>query len=134
MIEDKKLIKYKKSFFTKIKEGLLNFFHRKQIIQKRDTIKDNNNEQKEEKTVIEDTLKEPQENILKNKNMSKEEFMEIYNKVKNKEIDTDTLDEDTLYKIMIMLNEEIELSSKKVYNEIRKTEELITDYNNQNNN
>lgn len=134
MIEDKQLINYKKSFFTKIKEKFLNFFNRNKNIKKIESIKEVDNEQTDEKVHTENNLIEEQGEIDNNKNMSKEEFMEIYNKVKTGEIDTETLEEEILYKIMIMLNEEIELSSEKTYNQIRKTEELINDYNKQNNN
>lgn len=97
MIEDKQLIKYKKSFFTKIKEKFLNLFHRNKNIKKIESIKEVDNEQTDEKVHIEDNFIESQGEIAHNTNMSKEEFMEIYNKVKTGEIDTDTLDEEILY-------------------------------------
>ena len=97
MIEDKQLINYKKSFFTKIKEKFLNFFNRNKNIKKIESIKEVDNEQTDEKVHTENNLIEAQGEIDNNKNMSKEEFMEIYNKVKTGEIDTETLEEEILY-------------------------------------
>ena len=52
---------------------------------------------------------------------TKEELMEIYNKVKNYAIDLNELDSDTLYKIMLLLKEEIEISNKKLKEEFNQT-------------
>ena len=52
---------------------------------------------------------------------SKKEILEIYNKVKNNVIDLNELDSDTLYKIMLLVREEIELSNKKFKEEFNQT-------------
>ncbi len=49
-----------------------------------------------------------------NTEISKETFFDIYNKVKNKEVSLDSLSLDTLRKIDLMLDEEIEMKTKKI--------------------
>ena len=63
---------------------------------------------------------------------SKKEFMDIYNKVKNGQIDIDVLDEDTQEKIMIMINEEIDLTNKKIYEVLKQSEDMLDEYEKEN--
>ena len=122
MSEEKQLIKYKKSFFSKIKEKFISFFRKK-----------NNN-------YMDSNKKEISENILNKstfiqnqvkESTEKEKFMNLYNKVKKGEIDTESLDEETLHKIIVLLNEEIELTNSKIYEEIKETKEEMNEYNRQ---
>lgn len=109
MIEDKQLIKYKKGFFRRIKEAFFNIFHKKNAI----------NDLKEE--------------IEKPKVESKKDFMDIYNKVKNGQMDIDLLDEENQERIMIMINEEIDLTNRKIYEVLKQTENMLDEYEKQNN-
>ena len=58
--------------------------------------------------------------------------MDIYNKVKNGQIDIDVLDEDTQEKIMIMINEEIDLTNKKIYEVLKQSEDMLDEYEKEN--
>ena len=108
MNEEKQLIKYKKGFFRRIKEAFFNIFHKKN----------------EEPELNEDEIMPKIE--------SKKEFMDIYNKVKNGQIDIDVLDEDTQEKIMIMINEEIDLTNKKIYEVLKQSEDMLDEYEKEN--
>ena len=52
---------------------------------------------------------------------TKKEIMEIYNNVKNNDMDLNELDSNTLYKIMLLIKEEIEISNKKLKEEFDQT-------------
>ena len=83
------MIEYKKeNFFSKIKQKILSFFNRK-------------NETKE-------IIEEPKTTI------NKKDFFDIYSNVKNKNLNLDELNKDTLYKVMIMLDEEISGYLKRI--------------------
>ena len=83
------MIEYKKeSFFSKIKQKIVSFFTRK-------------NQAKE-------IIEKPKTMI------NKKEFFDIYSNVKNKDINLDELSNDTLYKVMIMLDEEMSVNLKKI--------------------
>ena len=109
MIEDKQLIKYKKGFFRRIKEAFFNIFHKKN-----------------EKNDLREEIEKPKVEL-------KKDFMEIYNKVKNGQVDIDTLDEETQERIMIMINEEIDLTNRKIYEVLKQTENMLDEYEKQNN-
>lgn len=92
MDNNNQLVKYQKeTFFSKIKRRILNFFKGTNKI---------TNENKVENNGI---------SVI---DINKQEFFETYEKVKRHEVDLSTLDKKTLYKIIKMLDEEIELTSK----------------------
>lgn len=122
MSEEKQLIKYKKSFFSKIKEKFISFFHKK-----------NNDYMDLNKTEISENISNKstfKQNLVK-ESTEKEKFMDLYNKVKEGKINTESLDEKTLHKIIVLLNEEIELTNSKIYEEIKETKEEMNEYNRQ---
>ena len=58
---------------------------------------------------------------------SKKEFMEIYNKATNNEIDLENIDTETLYKIMILLNEEVNMLKQKATDELHIAQDMLND-------
>ena len=46
--------------------------------------------------------------------MNKKEFFEIYQKVKNQEVEINTLDKETVSMILLLMAEELEINSKKI--------------------
>ncbi len=97
MKEEVQLTKYKKEgFFEKIKNKIINMFFKKE-----NTI--NNYKLKEETIQI-----------------SKDDFFKTYKRVKNNEISIDTLDEQTLKKILRMVIEEMNINDKKITEKLEK--------------
>lgn len=98
------MTEYKKSFWCKIKEKIFNiFFKNKEYIEEKNVMVAENN--KVEK--IEDN--------------SKKEFMKVYEQVKKQEISLDDLEDNMLYKVMLFLKEEIDITNKKIKAEINET-------------
>lgn len=103
------LIERKDNVFSKIKNWLYSIFSRikketSSITENTDNI--NNN--------IEKT-----DSRLKTYEEDKAKFMELYNNVKNKKIDIDTLNEETAEKICQLLEEEIKLKGRIVSDKIK---------------
>lgn len=91
MKEEVQLIKYKKEgFFEKIKNRIKNMFFKKENIEESYNTK---------------------ENVVQ---ISREDFFEIYKKVKNKELSIDSLDEETLKKLLRMVIEEMNINNNKI--------------------
>lgn len=55
----------------------------------------------------------------------KKEFFEIYQKIKNKEINITTLDARTASRILQMLNEEIKINNKRIAQKAEEYERLL---------
>lgn len=55
----------------------------------------------------------------------KKEFFEIYQKIKNKEINITTLDARTASRILQMLNEEIKINDKRIEQKTEEYEKLL---------
>ena len=89
MKEEKQMIVYKENWWSKIKLKIIRIF------------KPNYSEPNNEK------MKNTEET---EKALSKDEFMEVYKGVKAGTVDMKTLDNKTLERIMILLNEEINLT------------------------
>ena len=98
LVEEKQMIEYKPNWWNKFKQKLFNFLKIK-------TQKPINTEQ--------ETSQDP-------KTMPKEEFMEIYKGVKEGTVDMKTLDNKTLERIMILLNEEINLTYNMLKDNLNK--------------
>lgn len=106
-MKDTYLIERKDNIFSKIKNWFQGIFFKNKI-------------QKETKNVTENTYNidntnnniEKTDSKLKMYEEDKNSFMEIYKKVKNKEIDIDMLDEETTEKICQLLEEEVKLKGK----------------------
>lgn len=62
--------------------------------------------------------------------MNKKEFFEIYQKVKNQEIEISTLDKETVRRILLLLSEEMEINSRKINNGINKLEKSLMEKKN----
>ena len=92
MKDNMQLIKYKKqSFFEKIKNKIINIFSKREN---------------------EKNFKDEPKNTISN--VSKETFFDIYEKVKKEEINIETLDKETIKKILLMSVEELNINSKKI--------------------
>lgn len=68
----------------------------------------------------------------KSLNIDKKEFFELYKKVKSKEIDINTLDQEKKRRILIMIREEVNINSKKIdekFSELNVSTENIKIYN-----
>ena len=55
----------------------------------------------------------------------KKEFFEIYQKIKNKEINITTLDAKTASRILQMLNEEIKINDRRIAQKTEEYEKLL---------
>ena len=55
----------------------------------------------------------------------KKEFFEIYQKIKNKEINITTLDDRTASRILQMLNEEIKINDRRIAQKTEEYEKLL---------
>lgn len=55
----------------------------------------------------------------------KKEFFEIYQKIKNKEINITTLDARTASRILQMLNEEIKINDRRIAQKTKEYEKLL---------
>lgn len=108
MSESQELIEYKKeSFFSKFKRKFLSIFSRKK------------------KRKLEDGQG-------KIKKMNKQEFLDVYNSVKNNNIDLNTLDQKTLKEIVVKLKEELDINSDNVNQKLRTLDSNLIRYNKKN--
>ena len=92
---------YKNSWWNRLGQKIKNMFKAKKEI------------------VNDNEIKEVQNNI------SKEEFMKIYEEVKKDNIDLRGLDKETLKRVMLMLNEEIEIKQHKLEETLKDIETSI---------
>lgn len=106
-MESKQIVKYKESFWSKIKNKFINLFKR---------TKNNYNNEEVQNISAKDN------DIVQKNNMSKQEVMELYKKVKNKEVELESLDNESLYKILSLLEEELKLWDEKVTNQCKQIE------------
>ncbi len=124
-MKDKYLIVRKESFFSKIKNWFNNIFakniisdEKKHTIDKKESSADNISNITESIGSITEKKDSNTENIdsnfKKKYQEDKSKFMDIYNKVKNKEIDVDELDDETADKICKLLNEEILMKMNRI--------------------
>lgn len=58
--------------------------------------------------------------------MNKKEFFEIYQKVKNQEVEINTLDKETVSMILLLMSEELEINSKKIDTAINHLEKKLS--------
>lgn len=99
MNQNEHMIIYKNNFWRKLKNIIKNIFAKNEI-------QDN----KEEAKKINDNTQKK----------SKQEILEIYNNVKLGQIELEELDDDDLYKVMILLKEELEITHSKLKEELKK--------------
>lgn len=59
--------------------------------------------------------------------MTKKEFFEIYQKVKNQEVEINTLDKETVSMILLLMAEELEINSKKIDTAINHLEKRLSE-------
>lgn len=95
MQDNNQMIKYKISFWDKIKKELSKLFFKNKKIETY-----NNQEE------------------IKKEKISKEEVIESYRKVKEGVINIDDLEEDLVHKILLLMNEEIKINNKKIKEKI----------------
>ncbi len=62
----------------------------------------------------------------KNQNVNKKEFLEIYQKVKNQEVEINTLDKEIVSMILLLMAEELEINSKKIDTAINHLEKKLS--------
>ena len=98
MQENKSMQIYKVSIFERIKRKFVSIFSK--------------NNKKTDKVATND-IKQPSYT-----EEDKKEFLRIYNAAKEGTIDLATLDKGTLYKVMLLANEEMQIKSKKLKEEI----------------
>ena len=97
MKEEVQLIKYKKEgFFEKIKNKIKNMFFKKE------SIVDNYDLKKDVAQI------------------SREDFFETYKRVKNNEVSIDSLEEQTLKKLLRMVIEEMNINDRKITDKLEK--------------
>ncbi len=58
--------------------------------------------------------------------MNKKEFLEIYQKVKNQEVEINTLDKEIVSMILLLMAEELEINSKKIDTAINHLEKKLS--------
>ena len=110
------IIECKKSFWNKVKEKISKIFFRK-----RSYIEENSE-------IIKENI-----NIEKAEDNSKKEFMQVYEQIKNQEISLDEVDDNMLYKVMLLLKEEIDITNKKIDLEINEVAISLNNLNINNN-
>lgn len=103
-MKNKQMITYKNNIFYRLVEWVKKIFHI------------NKNEK-----IINET-KQLMENIL---NDEKEQMMQKYNAVKKGAIDIYTLTKEEQYKIMLLLNEEMELQKKNTFEKLKELDMRI---------
>ncbi len=104
MNDSPQMIKYKNdSFWMKIKRKIQSLFTNKKN-------KENNN------TTISSTTN----SFNSNQNIDKKEFLDLYSKVKNKQIELSKLDQKTLYNVLLMIKGELEINRKNIQNQMNK--------------
>ena len=59
--------------------------------------------------------------------MNKKEFFEIYQKVKNQEVEINTLDKETVSMILLLMAEELVINSKKIDPAINHLEKRLSE-------
>lgn len=59
--------------------------------------------------------------------MNKKEFFEIYQKVKNQEVEINTLDKENVSMILLLMAEELEINSKKIDTVINHLEKRLSE-------
>jgi hypothetical protein len=59
--------------------------------------------------------------------VNKKEFFEIYQKVKNQEVEINTLDKETVSMILLLMAEELEINSKKIDTVINHLEKRLSE-------
>ena len=96
-MEDKYLIEKKESFFSRIKNWFNSIFTKNKILE----------EEKTDSEIKENDTKNKDSDFKIKYQEDKAKFMDIYNKVKKKEIEVNSLDEETVKKISKLLYEEI---------------------------
>lgn len=106
---DKKehMIIYKESIWSRIKNKFLSLFSKKKNQSNIDSHKENK--------------------IVNTVSKTKEEIMEIYNKVKSRQMEIEELDGDTLDKVILLIREEMDLINKKIENELNDTKMHLHD-------
>lgn len=58
--------------------------------------------------------------------MNKKEFLEIYQKVKNQEVEINTFDKEIVSMILLLMAEELEINSKKIDTAINHLEKKLS--------
>lgn len=58
--------------------------------------------------------------------MNKKEFLEIYQKVKDQEVEINTLDKEIVSMILLLMDEELEINSKKIDTAINHLEKKLS--------
>ncbi len=58
--------------------------------------------------------------------MNKKEFLEIYQKVKDQEVEINTLDKEIVSMILLLMAEELEINSKKIDTAINHLEKKLS--------
>lgn len=97
------MVEYKDNIFTKIKNRIKALFSKNEL------------------RIKKETDEEKQERIRK----EKERIMALYNRIKENEEIIPTVDDEDLYKIMLLLNEEILLVSGQMENKARALEDKV---------
>lgn len=95
MQDNNQMIKYKISFWDKIKKKIRKLFFKNKRIEAY-------NNQKE----------------IKKETTSKEEVIGIYRNIKGGVISIDDLEEDLVHKVLLLMNEEIKINNKKIKDKI----------------
>ena len=98
MNEDKQMIQYKESFFEKLKRKIKSIFLKSDI----------NNIERE-------NIETPKHN----EKLNKEEIMKLYKDVKVGTVDLNNVEEKDLYRVMLLLKEEIEIIKDKINKEMQ---------------
>lgn len=115
---DKYLIVRKESFFSKIKNWFNSIFTKNRIVEeKKYTLEKEESNTENTSNIIEkkeSNFENINSNFRKKYQEDKSKFMDIYNKVKKKEIDVDELDDETAEKICKLLNEEILMKMNRI--------------------
>ena len=122
-MKNNSLIKYKESFFSKLKRMFKNLFSKNvenNTVSNTENINNINN--KEDADNIELNIKKEEHSSVNNIN-NKEEFFKLYNKVINKEVDLQTLNKEELAKLHEILNEEVRIKRNLLAEKIKILEE-----------
>ena len=98
MNKDKQMIQYKEKFFSKLKQKIKSLFFKSNIknIEKENIAASKHNEE-----------------------LNKEEIMRLYKNVKDEKVDLNNIEAKDLYRVMLLLKEEIEIIENKINREMQ---------------
>jgi len=106
-MRNKEMVEYKSNIFTRIKTKIISLFGKKETVIKKDS----------------------PNSVTEVSNMEKARIMNLYDTIKQDSSKIDNVSEQDLYKLMLLLNEEITIINEKVEIKSKELEEKVAKIN-----